>query len=94
MNVALRAVIGGLVGAGIGLAMYKFVGCRTGACPLTANPYVAMFLPELPAVMLTYDFYDRAEASAVQALAGEAPITGRLPVTLPGMFPVGHGLTR
>ncbi len=58
------------------------------------NPYVAMFLPELPAVMLTYDFYDRAEASAVQALAGEAPITGRLPVALPGMFPVGHGLTR
>ncbi len=36
------------------------------------NPYAAMFLPELPAVLLTYDFYDRAEASAVRALAGEA----------------------
>ena len=34
------------------------------------NPYVATFMPELPAVLLTYDFYDRAEASAVRALAG------------------------
>jgi beta-N-acetylhexosaminidase len=61
---------------------------------LFGNPYVATFLPELPSVLLTYDFYDLAEASAVRALAGEAPITGRLPIELPGMFPTGHGLTR
>ena len=40
------------------------------------NPYVATFLPDLPAMLLTYDFYDRAEASAVRAIAGEAPIGG------------------
>ena len=58
------------------------------------NPYVAAAVPELPAVLLTYDFYDLAEASAVRAIAGEAAIGGRLPVALPGMFPVGHGLDR
>lgn len=58
------------------------------------NPYVPMFIPELPAVLLTYDFYDLAEASAVRALAGEAPIGGRLPITLPGLFDVGFGLVR
>ncbi|HEY7498350.1 MAG TPA: glycoside hydrolase family 3 protein [Vicinamibacterales bacterium] len=58
------------------------------------NPYAATFLPELPAVLLTYDFYDRAEASAVRAIAGEAAISGRLPITLPGLFEFGHGLTR
>ena len=58
------------------------------------NPYVAMFMPELTAVMLTYDFYDRAEASAVRALAGEAPIGGRLPIELPGYAKVGAGLDR
>ncbi len=58
------------------------------------NPYVPMGLPGLPAVMLTYDFYDLAEASAVRALAGEAPITGRLPVALPGMFDAGWGVRR
>ncbi|MBN1268144.1 MAG: YtxH domain-containing protein [Kiritimatiellae bacterium] len=40
----LRAVIGAVAGAVFGLAMYKFVGCRTGACPLTGNPYVATIL--------------------------------------------------
>jgi hypothetical protein len=27
-------------------------------------------------------------------MAGEAPIGGHLPIALPGLFPVGHGLTR
>jgi beta-N-acetylhexosaminidase len=58
------------------------------------NPYTALFLRDLPAMMLTYDFYDLAEASAVRALLGETPIGGRLPITLPELFPVGHGLTR
>ena len=58
------------------------------------NPYVPMFMPDLPAVMLTYDFYDLAEASAVRALAGEIPIGGRLPIELPGYAKVGAGLDR
>ena len=58
------------------------------------NPYVAMATPSLPAVLLTYDFYDLAEASAVRAIAGEAPITGKLPITLPGFFAAGFGVVR
>jgi beta-N-acetylhexosaminidase len=58
------------------------------------NPYVAAAAPELPAVLLTYDFYDLAELSAVRAIAGESPISGRLPIALPGLFPVGRGLDR
>ena len=53
-----------------------------------------MGVPTLPAMLLTYDFYDLAEASAVRALAGEAPITGRLPIALPGLFEAGFGLVR
>jgi beta-N-acetylhexosaminidase len=58
------------------------------------NPYAVMAIPELPAMVLTYDLYDRAEAAAVRALAGEAPIGGRLPVTLPALYPAGHGIDR
>jgi len=58
------------------------------------NPYVATFLPDLPAMLLTFDYYDLPERSAVRALAGEAAIEGRLPVSLPGLFEVGHGLRR
>jgi beta-N-acetylhexosaminidase len=45
-------------------------------------------------MLLTYDFSDAAEESAVRAMAGEIAIGGRLPIALPGLFPVGHGLTR
>lgn len=68
-------------------------GEKPFAAVLFGNPYVATFLPKLPAVLLTYEFSDFSERAAVKALAGEIPIGGRLPIALPGMFPVGHGLT-
>jgi hypothetical protein len=37
----LRFIIGAVVGGGLGFAYYKFVGCSTGACPLTSNPYIS-----------------------------------------------------
>jgi beta-N-acetylhexosaminidase len=58
------------------------------------SPYAPMSVPDLPAMLLTYDFSDVAEESAVRAISGEIPIAGRLPIALPGLFPVGHGLTR
>ena len=61
---------------------------------LFGNPYTAMGIPEAPAVMLTYDFSDASERAAIKALAGEIAIGGRLPIALPGLFPIGHGLTR
>jgi beta-N-acetylhexosaminidase len=61
---------------------------------LFGNPYTAMFLQDVPAMLLTYDFYDRAERSAVKALAGEAPIGGALPIGLPGVAERGTSLHR
>jgi len=58
------------------------------------NPYTAMALSKLPAQLLTYEFTDAMEAAAVRALAGEIAIGGKLPITLPDMYPFGHGLTR
>ena len=58
------------------------------------NPYTATFLPKLPAVLLGYEFSDFTERAAAKALAGEIPLGGKLPIALPGMFPIGHGLTR
>jgi beta-N-acetylhexosaminidase len=65
-----------------------FVTCFFG------NPYTASFVPELPAMLLTYDFYDQPERAAVRALAGEAAIGGRLPITLSPQYRAGHGLDR
>ena len=37
----LRVVIGVAVGSGLGFACYKVVGCSSGACPLTSNPFIS-----------------------------------------------------
>jgi beta-N-acetylhexosaminidase len=58
------------------------------------NPYVVSAVPTLPAVLLTYDFYDLAELSAARALTGEAPVGGRLPIAIPGLFEAGWGIVR
>lgn len=39
MTIKLIAFIA--IGAVAGFAYHKFVGCRTGACPITANPYIS-----------------------------------------------------
>ena len=40
-TMVLRIFIGILVGGGLGFAAYKFIGCSSGACPLTSNPWVS-----------------------------------------------------
>jgi len=42
MSMTIRMILGALAGAMAGYGMYRFVGCQTGACPLTANPYIAI----------------------------------------------------
>lgn len=37
----VTVVIGAVVGGLIGFAYYRMVGCSTGACPITSNPWVA-----------------------------------------------------
>ena len=37
----LRIVVGIVVGGGFGFGWYKLVGCSTGACPLTSNPFIS-----------------------------------------------------
>ena len=58
------------------------------------SPYAAVAASALPAVLVTYDFGDYAEAAAVRAMAGEISIQGTLPVALGDGASVGFGLTR
>ena len=49
------------------------------------NPYLASDFPEVQNYITTYSFATVSELSAVKALFGEIPITGKLPVTIPGI---------
>lgn len=37
----LRLIIGVVVGGALGFGYYKLVGCSTGTCPLTSNPWIS-----------------------------------------------------
>ena len=41
MNKYFRIVAGILFGAVLGYAWYYFIGCRTGSCPISGNPYIS-----------------------------------------------------
>lgn len=52
MNPTVRLIIGAVIGGAVGFGIYRFVGCRTGACPITANPYISIVVYGLLGAML------------------------------------------
>ena len=58
------------------------------------NPYVIGQFPRARAYLNTYGVGDALEVAAARALTGNAPIGGKSPVSLPGFFRAGDGLTR
>jgi len=56
------------------------------------NPYLLRNFSGVGAYLTTYSTVPPSEVAAVKALFGEIPITGRLPVTIPGTAKYGDGL--
>ncbi len=40
-NLITTIILGVLIGGALGFANYRFIGCKTGACPLSANPWIS-----------------------------------------------------
>jgi len=38
----VRALVGLVVGGVAGYLYWRLVGCSTGACPITSNPYISV----------------------------------------------------
>jgi beta-N-acetylhexosaminidase len=75
-------------------ALARDVATRPLVTIALGSPFVGELGAKLPALVVTYELGDAPEAAAVRAICGEAPIGGRLPVSLPGLFAAGHGLDR
>jgi Family of unknown function (DUF6132) len=39
----MHVILGTALGAVLGFGWYKLVGCSTGACPITSNPWISTF---------------------------------------------------
>jgi beta-N-acetylhexosaminidase len=55
-----------------------------------ASPYYLTSMPEVDAYVCTYSYLDDSQEAAAQAILGQQPMTGRLPVTIPGFYAYGH----
>ncbi|MGB9770788.1 MAG: DUF6132 family protein [Candidatus Kapaibacteriota bacterium] len=41
MRSILKVGLGGIVGGILGYLYYIFIGCKSGSCPITSNPYIS-----------------------------------------------------
>ncbi len=57
------------------------------------SPYFLRHFPEVNAYICLYRNSQPAQETAAKAIFGEIDVEGRLPVSIPGLYPVGHGLT-
>jgi beta-N-acetylhexosaminidase len=56
------------------------------------SPYFLRQFPEVDAYLCAYRHAEQSQAAVARALFGEIELKGRLPVSIPGLFPAGHGI--
>lgn len=56
------------------------------------NPYLLMGFPKLQTYLVAYGDMPSLQRSAASALLGKSDVTGRLPISLPGLYPLGAGI--
>jgi len=67
-----------------------------GAVPVALisldNPYLLREFPDAGSYAATFSYSNTSEIAAAKAILGEIPITGKMPVSIPGLAKIGVGL--
>ena len=87
-TVALDAATGSLLTAILDRAPQRTIVLAMG------NPYVVQDFPAIESYVCAFSNATVSETAAVKAIFGEIPISGHLPVTIPGIASRGEGLER
>jgi beta-N-acetylhexosaminidase len=56
------------------------------------NPYLLESFPKLPTYLVAFGDMPSLQEAAARALLGDGDVTGRLPISLPGLYPRGTGI--
>jgi len=56
------------------------------------NPYLLLSVPKLQTYLVAYGDMPSLQEAAAEALVGKIDFTGRLPISLPGLYPRGTGI--
>lgn len=93
----IKMILAGLLGAAAGYAWYRVVGCATGSCPLTSNPYTSTLYGAAMGLMLTASSLTggavegfRVVPPAEAAALAEKPATFVLDVRTPQEYAQGR----
>jgi hypothetical protein len=50
----MRLIIGILVGGLLGFGYYKLVGCSSGTCPITSNPWISTLYGAVMGLLISH----------------------------------------
>jgi beta-N-acetylhexosaminidase len=86
----------GAIGLPERLSSLISAAARTGPTILVSlgNPYLISGLPEVGSYLVGWRSNPVTEEAVARALAGAAPITGRLPISIPPLYARGWGVER
>ena len=56
------------------------------------SPYLLSFIPKTPTYILTYDYRGETMTATIKAIFGNAIFKGKLPISMPDMYPIGYGI--
>lgn len=52
----LKIMIGTVIGAILGYLYYRLVGCQSGSCPITSNPYASIIYGAVLGFLISNSF--------------------------------------
>jgi beta-N-acetylhexosaminidase len=56
------------------------------------SPYLLRIAPEMGTMLCTFSYSENSQAAAVKALTGDFRVSGKMPVSVPGVAKIGDGL--
>jgi beta-N-acetylhexosaminidase len=74
-------------------ALPALIGSRMPLVGISfGNPYLLQSFPELRTYIVAYGDMPSLQQAAARALLGQIDVTGKLPISLPGLYPRGTGI--
>jgi Family of unknown function (DUF6132) len=50
----LKFLIAPVIGGALGFIYYKFIGCSTGTCPITSNPWISTIYSSVMGLLISF----------------------------------------
>ncbi|HXH39031.1 MAG TPA: beta-N-acetylglucosaminidase, partial [Thermoanaerobaculia bacterium] len=95
MAVRARSGSGSIAVPEVARTLLATLGAKVPTIAISfGTPYLLREIPSVGTYFCAYGIQPVVQIAAVQGLFGEAPVTGKLPVTIPGLAPRGTGITR